>query len=423
MLTAWPMLALLACEPTPQQEVGETPLEGSWIAQVVRDPAAFTQVVDADREAWIALHRSDLPAAAAGGGPAALRARWELADLYADLGRLSALAWQSTAATWESRTGIPKGSALPWFAALAAGELGAAERAGAWLDRAGEAADPAVRRAAAWLADGAEGPPPADNPLVERWLAHAAARDGGEAGALREWAASPLLSERGEGGARRDFYDPQALWTLAERTRPDPEALPEGLEGLLFSGCLDGADLEAERRRLAGGGAPGSLCMRGASWEALGLDPLPGAEDDPERARATVRALDRALDPWAAALAESAGEGRELLDQLGLVPLLRSRALLAMARGALEAEHPRQALALAQLALDLEHPRDLSPVNAPGLFAVLAEAKLLTGHSREALDALQVLVDAYPEAAGVDEIVGDLAILQAMDRRGDSKEH
>ena len=423
MLTAWPMLALLACEPAPQQEVDATPLGGSWIAQVVGDPAAFTRVVDADREAWIALHRSDLPAAARGEGPAAIRARWELAKLYADLGRLDALAWQSTAATWESRTGIPQGSALPWFAALAAGELGAAERAAAWLTRATDAADPAVRQAAAWLAGGAEGAPPADNPLVDRWLLHAAARDGGEAGALYEWAVGPLLSERGEGGAVRKFYDPQVLWTLAERTRPAPEALPGGLEGLLFSGCLEAADLEAEHRRLSDGGAPGSSCLRGASWEALGLDLLPGPDDDPERARAAVRALDRVLDPWAVALAESAGEGRELLDQLGLVPLLRSRVLLAMARGALEAEHPRQALALAQLALDLEHPREISPINAPGLFAVLAEAKLLTGHTREALDTLQVLVDAYPEATGVDEIVGDLAILQAMDRRGDSKEY
>ena len=57
------------------------------------------------------------------------------------------------------------------------------------------------------------------------------------------------------------------------------------------------------------------------------------------------------------------------------------------------------------------------------LFAVLATANLQTGHTREALDALQVLVGPWPEVTGLDELVGDLAVLEGIHRSGDSREN
>jgi len=62
-------------------------------------------------------------------------------------------------------------------------------------------------------------------------------------------------------------------------------------------------------------------------------------------------------------------------------------------------------------------------LNPPTLFAVSAAANLRTGRTREALDALEVLVGAYPEIKGLDETVGDLAVLQGLDRAGDSREN
>jgi hypothetical protein len=130
------------------------------------------------------------------------------------------------------------------------------------------------------------------------------------------------------------------------------------------------------------------------------------------------------MDPWRHNIGkELTDDGAELLDGLNLAGILRSRFLLALARYALVADHPRQALAVIQMAMDLENPRKIGPLNPPGFFAATAEAQLLAGHTREALDALQVLSDAYPELAGVDEVVGDLAILQGLDRHGDSKEN
>jgi hypothetical protein len=129
------------------------------------------------------------------------------------------------------------------------------------------------------------------------------------------------------------------------------------------------------------------------------------------------------LDAWKESLvARATEEGRALVEDLQLVPLLRGRMLLAQARRALQAGHPRQAQALLLLARDLSHPRDISPLNPPLLYAMLAETHLRTGHTREALDALEVLVEAFPAVVGVDETVGDLAVLQGLDRRGDSKE-
>ncbi len=421
------LLTATGCAPEPEPVIEAGPLDDSWVAQVVSDPSQFTAALGDARAAWAALHRSDLAAAASAGGPAGVRAEVALADLHGDLAQLSALAWSATAETWEARTGLPEGSAISWFVGLAVLESGDAQRAAAWLTRASDADEAAVRQAASALLDvGGLGPVDAgDNPLLRRYSAHLAARaPGGDPAPLVASATRPVHSEAARGGLERVFYDPQIHWTLADAWRPERGALPADLQGLLFSPCLTADDLAADRARQDGGGAPGSQCARAESWSALGLDTSPGADDDAERARALVRSLDKVLDPWAARLAESATpEGRELLEGLRLVPVLRSQALLSLARQALEAEHPRQALAFAQLALDFENPRDLSPINAPGLFAVLAEANLRTGHTREALDALQVLVEVFPETAAVDEVVGDLAILQAMDRHGDSKEN
>jgi hypothetical protein len=101
----------------------------------------------------------------------------------------------------------------------------------------------------------------------------------------------------------------------------------------------------------------------------------------------------------------------------------QSRVLLAWARQALDQNRPHEALAFAQIAIDVERSREITPVNAPGIFAVLAEADLRTGRTRESLDALEVLSSRFPEVEGLDETIGDLAILQGLDRHGDSKEN
>lgn len=399
------MWALLACVGPAEPERVPGPLDDSWVADVVAEPATFSAAVDADRTAWIALHAHDLDTAAQSAGPAGVRAQLELSALNLDLAALSALAWGETVTEWQRRGALPSDSALPWFAALAALERGDDAQVDALLQTAAASTDPTVASAAAALQRaGTLGALEAgDNPLLQRAAEHAHARNTGDVGALLPRIGEPLLRES-TGQHTRVLYDPLIPGSLALTTVPPLDAA--GLNRVLFSDCLraDLCGLDALR--------------------ALGLDPALGASDDSELARQLVRDLDAQLDPWVRDHSAAASDdGRALLVELQLAPQLRAELLLTLARDLLDRGRPRQALAVAQLSLDLQDPRAIGPVNAPGLFAVMARAQLQTGHTREALDALQILGEYAPQALGVDEIASDLAILKSLDRQGDSKEN
>ncbi len=404
-------------------------LDQAWIGQLVAQPALFTALVDDNRIGWSSLHANRLPAARlAGDGPGA-RASQELAELYGNLARVDSLSWQAMVETWEGRTGLPEGSAITWFVGLAALEAGDEDQARAWFERTRSAQDPEVAQAGATLADSEDlRKPLADthgNPLLERVDAHFEARRTVSLMGLLAEGVRPIWEETTPAGHTRSFYDPQLNWTAESvlRSEADQDSL-EGMEALVFTGCLTSEDLEHERDRIAKGGGRGTLCALAPSWESLDVHVSLGDTDDPELARSIVRSLDATVDAWRKSRVETlTDDGAELLNTLNLPGVLRSRFLLALSRYALAAGHPRPALAITPMAMDLEHPREIGPLNPPGFFAATAEAQLLTGHTREALDALQVLSDAYPELSGVDEVVGDLAILQGLDRHGDSKEN
>jgi hypothetical protein len=159
------------------------------------------------------------------------------------------------------------------------------------------------------------------------------------------------------------------------------------------------------------------------SLERLGIERVPARPDEIDVARDEARRMMDALDAWRSQLSESASDdGRALLGDLRLVERFRQEWLVARARQALLNERPRQALALLQLARDVSDP-GVGPQNTPDLLALTAEAELRNGHTREALDALQLVYDAHPEVFGLRELVGDLAVLEGLDRRGDSKEN
>jgi hypothetical protein len=120
--------------------------------------------------------------------------------------------------------------------------------------------------------------------------------------------------------------------------------------------------------------------------------------------------------------ASASPEGRTLLTDLRLLQVARSHALVDLATEALKTERPGCALALGQLALDHEAPRSTGPINPPTLYAILASAQLSLGRTREALDALAVLDADFPVVNPVEETVGTLAVLEGLDRHGESRE-
>ncbi|MCB9794925.1 MAG: hypothetical protein H6741_19675 [Alphaproteobacteria bacterium] len=397
------------------------PLDASWPGRLAGDPELFTQTIEAEREGWIALHANDLDAALQGDGATDARAKLELAALHADLARLQQLAWTETLSAWAQRGTLPDSPGLAWTGALIALDAGDSEEAQRWLKQAAAGADPAVADAARALLDHEPGElieQRESNGLITRYNAHLAARADGERmhPAVQD-ADAPLIVEPGR--TERRYYDPQVYQSLALGWRSSDYDWASPMEAQLFTPCL----MTAPRSDPKPGAVLYADCL-GANSEVLGVELKLEGADDPEAARELVRAFDKALDPWLATrLATAEPDGAALLRDLDLGAKLRAGVLLTLARQALRQDRPRQAEALSLMAMDAEQGSTISPVNLPGLFAVLAEARLRTGHVREALDNLQVLVEAWPEITGLDELVGDLAILRGLDRVGDSKEN
>lgn len=405
---------LLSCGEAPPPPTVASPLDGSWLGTVVSDPTTFSEVTADGVDPWARLHENALPDAVELDGPASLRAEAELAQLHASLGQLSSLAWLDTVSAWKERSALPTNSALTWFAGVAALELGDEATARTWLEHASTTGSEDARAAATALLASPQLDTPfsLENPLTSRFERHRLAR-GGDIESIdgRE----PVVEETTDGGYARPLYDPQFHWTMAA-VYAASSAPESGLEALLFGPCLTEADLSDD-------GGDGVRCAIAAAT-ALGVDADPGGEDDPDRARSIARSITEALDTWQnGQLANASDDGQAILRDLKLIDKLRAQILLGLARDALGNDHPHQAVAYIETGLDKSNPRAITPVNSPAMFATLALARLQTGHTREALDALQVLTTAYPEMTGVDEIVSDLAILQGLDRQGDSKEN
>ena len=419
------LVAALGCG-TEQPEL--PPPTPSWVATLATDASTFTAVMEPGRDGWIALHANDPRQAVslfADQAHTRARAEWQLAVLHADLASLSAAAHLSLFTAWEARGTLPESGVLMTIAALSEqcdGGTGAR-----WASRADGAGAALVTSVAAnggrpWELSTA----PRDAVEVRMGL-HQRAR-AGDLEALEKASLTPLLSETGD-GFTRELYDPCAHSSLsagwskrvatslaAEDWRGAAAWADDGMSGLLFSPWATADELRETMATAAAPGLPGSV-------QPLGLPAnLPGDADIPDAARDEVRSLGDALTTEHEALAAAGSEdGLALLAELGLEDRFRQEVLVVRARAALAADRPAQALAYLELARDVtDHA--VGPLNSASLFVLMASANLRLGHTREALDTLTPAAAHVPAAAGVREIVADLAVLQSLDRQGDSKE-
>lgn len=404
--------------------------EGAWVTEVTRDPASFATLMEATgREGWIALHANRLEEAAQafpGDDPRTVRSRaraqWSLGVLQDDLARLTGVTAQELFTTWEKRGSVPEDSAAPAIAVLA--ELCYGGDAATW--------DP-ERVAQAWDAVSVQLGPEADAPWLARAELHAQAHQG-DLAPLVAVATQPLVVEDAE-GFQRTFPDPCLHRTLSDvwlqraasslggtdwhaaSAWATPEA---GVESRLFAPWLTPEDLSANLKVAS---HPGDVGANLPSLASLGVDWKTPTEDDFQLAREEVRELDAALEQWKRALSRQATpEGKELLLDLSMTERFRQEFLTARARAAIRQGRHRTALSILELTRDVS-ASGVGPTNSPSLLALFAEAQLRLGHTREALDTLQVLSEAHPEVTGLKELAGDLAVLQGLDRQGDSKEN
>jgi hypothetical protein len=390
------------------------------VARVVAEPAAFTATLDAtSRDGWIALHGHDLLGAVAAfdtPGPdaaATLRARARaelaLAGLQGDLARLAGVTAERLFTLTQQRAPLPEGSPGYTVAALAARCGGAGDP---WSARAPDADRAALAAMGEGFAPRPDTGAASPTPLEARLAAHAAA-EVGDLAPLLAAAREPMLLEPVDGYTRQ-WWDPCVHRSLADawlgRARgtlgeAGVGAWAEGLEGSLFAAWPDGAALTGQD-----------------DWSLLGAEPLPGASDDLEAARDAARDVDAESDAWKRDLGAVAdADGAALLSDLKVVDVYRHERLVARARRALVEGRPIQAGVFAQRAVDVASP-EVGPLNGPAAYALLAESALRTGRTREALDSLRRIEGGHPEIVGVRELIGDLAVLEGLDRQGDSKE-
>lgn len=403
-----------------------------WLTEIATKPEVWMTTVDGtSREGWSAFHAHQYEEAITAfrdHKPARARAELALAVLHDDIDRVERVASRRLFERWAERGELPQGAA----AVAGLNELCHGNSAGPWLARVSEGPGSGFAAAVTtgeplWPTASGSG-----DPILDRRYVHAQAR-GGQPDALRLATASPMFSieATGEGFAfERRFWDPCAHRTLADYWfgqvaadlgGPLPRAATAwtGLDGRLFAAWATADDVAAEAN------ADVPPAMFGATMPSLSdlrLGREPSGEDRREIAREEARMLESALDQWRTALAEDAPpEGLNLLDELHLFDRFRQEWLLARARKHLAEGRRAQALALAHLARDAS--QGVGPANAPSVYAILAAAELENGHTREALDALQILARARTDLVSVREIVSDLAVLEGIDRTGDSKEN
>jgi hypothetical protein len=191
------------------------------------------------------------------------------------------------------------------------------------------------------------------------------------------------------------------------------EATEPGLEYLLFSKNWNLDDMGASLRN-----------QPTMSLEFFGLADIESRKDDTESARAWINHFDVQLDQWQeTTIADSSEEGRQIAFDVMPLEIYRAGLFRHQARLALINGNAMQAMIFLNSAFHVDQPRQIGPRNRASFFLLRAEARLMSGRSREALEDLLIIAESYPHVHGLQETVNDLAIMQSSSRSGDSKEH
>lgn len=429
--------------------------ELGWVGEVAQHPDRFETLAANGRAGWVAFHAHDYAAAVSAFQTAGdhsdarigkVRAELALSVLYLDLAALSGEVHERLFDGWSRKGSLPSGSEAPMVAALAAYCSGG-ESAATWAHKVSGGPDVAI--AAAMTQGGHPLDVLTSGPFGRRTAMHRQARTSGDTEPLQRAALEPVTVVQ-EKDFQRQYWDPCVWATLSDvwlaralrdlapqATNGPPEALPQlrqgydrgqlrnlapladpeaGLASRLFAPWPSSSDLRAE---LATNSEAGVLGARAPSLRSIGLGTIAATIDDPQLAKDETARFDAMLDGARSSIAAS--PGASLVEDLDLTGRYRQEQLLVRARNVLNEGYPRQALAYLELARD-HSTRGVGPENAPAVFTLLSRIELQLGHTREALDALQIVVDRYPEAIGLKEAANDLAVLQGLGVSGDSKE-
>ena len=392
-------LVLVGCAGGPQPEQEPTrEVPAGWGQLITEQPDEVLAMLTADESGWAALHRGELVSAVGASAVVAARAQRDLHATEAVLLKLHTVAAVELAKTWADRAGLPEGTALHTWAALAAADQGQPTAELLALAPAPHAQGWAALHKA--LADHSDLPTLASQvpgPLGDCLAAHAQSRAQGVA--LAENACPDAFLVEADGA--RSFADP-----LAMRTRhlgQDLEPLPETeLSSVLFSAAWGAQDLADP--------------SGGPTARRLGLDQADTAED----ALVQVQAATAVLDAWRPG---DDAPGARLSADLDVMGVYRAHLLTdwALTRVSTPVASHEALRAL----LDADAGLELGPTHPPRMLAAEALSAVRAGHVRSALPSLRALEPLsliLRELPALTELVNDLQVVTTLGRGGDSKE-
>jgi tetratricopeptide (TPR) repeat protein len=392
------MLCALATGCTDAQQGDISAAPHSWVTAVAADPDAFNATIQAEKQGWIALHSNDPHEAltqyhaSESPSPTRIRALFDLNVLFHDLASLS----QSI----QKRTYLDTAPPHAQNSAIAAALCHGYE----FMNTEPSSPDPVLdirlsQHSA--LIDG-EMEPSKHLGLGEHPLQYPEARRGYD----------PCLFV-----TQRDYWSDQLL---SEAKTSDWREAVSQISSPLFSAwtttSIHTDDLENTD-------SPATIGAFSSALSALNMTDAQRIPESSEEARVQARLLGQAFDDEQIALKHrSDAAGQALVADLHLFHGLKQKILLSRARSALNNAQKQAALAYASEAIDISS-RVVGPQNSANAYIVLAHARVDTGRTREAMDALQPILKSHPYIRGVYEQLGDLVVLENINRTGESKEN
>lgn len=187
------------------------------------------------------------------------------------------------------------------------------------------------------------------------------------------------------------------------------------LPALAFGDLATPADLARDLARLKG-----ETLEKGLESEFLkALGPVTAAPDQGRQVREAQdlgRSWEEALQAQLKALPE--GDGPSMAQGLQLPRGLVASLLQARARQLIQAGKALEGLALLEYTFEKEKSSSITWINEPQLFLDTTAAYCQLDRYREALNYLYRLLDSYPQLWSFYEVLGNLSVLDTLDRLG-----
>ena len=236
--------------------------------------------------------------------------------------------------------------------------------------------------------------------------------------ALIEQAMLPVMEDTSESGILRAWYEPCLYVSLRKIWLERAQRVSVQTE--LSASPTAELALAIFSSRIGSGSGETQLALERTPEDALRRYGLLPAPKPASPLASHLRDVTDSITRDGTILHTQAPElGRILLDDLALVNRFRQDLFLQFARTTQDTEQRTAILRHLSQSATAASPG----AGVPGELSLTTKAQIKNGRTRESLDTLNRLHTDFPETLSLQEWIGDLAILESLDRYGDSKEN